>query len=327
MTAEPTVEDDGGEAPAPRQALLVERTITSSDGLSLHASDYGDPGSPWTPVVCLPGLTRSHRDFTALATHLANHRHRPRRVICVDYRGRGLSEWDERIENYNPVTEMHDVYAVMAALDIPRATIVGTSRGGIIGMFMGNDRPHCVAGLVLVDIGPVIEPLGLARIKSYVGRMPQPDDWADAAALLKRLHGGHFTAWGEAEWDRYARLTFRDDNGTPGAAYDPRLAETFEGVEFDQPIPDLWAEFNALANVPVLVVHGENSDLLSAETVAAMAAAHPDLATWTVPGEGHPPFLDGGPLLNRISSFITGHEGHEPAKAPQSEVQHGKADH
>ncbi len=302
-------------------APVGERFVTAADGLRLHVRVYGDAASPWTPVICLPGLSRTHRDYDALARHLANHRHRPRRVLCPDYRGRGRSAWDPDPQNYNPFTEMRDVHAVMAALDVPRAIFVGTSRGGIVSMFVGVDRPTCMAALVLVDIGPVIEPLGLARIKSYVGRTPPPIDWADAAAILRRLHAARFTAWDDADWDRQARLTFRDEDGRPVSDYDPRLSETLDGVDFDQPLPDMWQEFRALTNLPVLAIRGEHSDILSADTLDEMAAVHPELTMLTVPGEGHPPHLAGGPLLNRMSSFITGIEGATPPRPPMGEVK------
>ena len=191
-----------------------DRFHSSSDGLSLHIAEYGDPSAPWLPVVCLPGLSRSARDFHNLAVHLSTHRHRPRRVLAFDYRGRGLSQWDKDIANYNPLTELTDVLDGMSALGIGRAIVVGTSRGGIIAMMMGVARPHAVAGVVLNDIGPVIEPVGLARIKTYIGRTPAPDDWDDAIHIIKRLHGGQFTALSEAEWMAFARTTYRDEDGT-----------------------------------------------------------------------------------------------------------------
>jgi pimeloyl-ACP methyl ester carboxylesterase len=290
---------------------MREVFYTAADGLSLFARDYGDRISPWLPVVCLPGLSRNSRDFDALALYLAGHRHRPRRVVAFDYRGRGRSAWDRDGEGYNPITEMNDVFSGMAALGIPRAIVVGTSRGGIIALLMGVARPAAVAAIVLNDIGPALDALGLARIKAYIGRTPVPDDWVDAANIQRRLHGSHFTAWQDADWDAFARLTYREENGRPVADYDPALATTFAGVEFDRPIPTLWDEFRALQHVPMLVVRGEHSDLLSPATVTAMADAHPGLQVETVAGEGHPPLLR-GPILSRISSFITGVEGAGP---------------
>jgi pimeloyl-ACP methyl ester carboxylesterase len=289
-----------------------DRFFSSSDGLRLHIRDYGDPLSAWTPVVCLPGLSRSHRDFHDLAMHLSGHRYRPRRVLCVNYRGRSLSQWDPKIENYNPVTEVHDVYDGLAALGIPRAIVVGASRGGILGMLMGTDRPSTVAGLIMVDIGPVINPLGLARIKSYIGQTPVPDSWDDAAQILKRLHGSQFTAWGPDDWQHFAHLTYRDEAGLPIGDYDPKLSETLAGIEFDEPLPDMWSNFRALADIPIQVIRGANSDLLAAQTVGEMEDAHPGLVAVEVADQGHCPVLTGPQILNRISSFITSVEGPLP---------------
>ena len=305
--------EPAAETAAPPVAVAErDLTYTSSDNLALFARDYGDLLSPWLPVVCLPGLSRSNRDFRALALALAGHRHRPRRVLAFDYRGRGRSAWDRDRRNYNPAREMADITDGMAAAGIARAIIVGTSRGGIIGMMMGLMRPATVAGLVLNDVGPAIEPLGLARIKAYIGRTPAPDDWADAARIQRRLHGGAFTAWDDGDWDRFARLTYREEDGGPVSDYDPALGAAFEGVELDQPMQTLWPEFDGLKAIPMMVIRGANSDLLSADTVARMAAAHPGLDVVTVANEGHPPLLRGGPLLGRISSFITGIEGPNP---------------
>jgi pimeloyl-ACP methyl ester carboxylesterase len=300
-------EDDSAAGAEPRDV-----TYRSSDGLALHVRDYGDPIWPWLPVVCLPGLTRTARDFEDLAAFLATRRHRPRRVVAFDYRGRGGSQWDKNSDNYNPLTEMTDIFDGMDALGISRAVVVGTSRGGIIGMLMGVARPSALAGLVLNDIGPLIEPRGLARIKSYVGRTPPPDDWQDAVKIQQRLHGAEFTAFGEDDWTAFVRATYRDVEGRPVADYDPALSRTLDGVEFDRPVPVLWNEFNTLRSIPVLAMRGENSDLLSEKTLAAMAAAHPRFEAITVPGEGHPPRLRQTALLQRISMFLTSIEGAGP---------------
>jgi pimeloyl-ACP methyl ester carboxylesterase len=177
---------------------------------------------------------------------------------------------------------------------------------------MGVARPSVLAGLVLNDIGPTLEPVGLARIKTYIGRTPLPDDWADAVRILKRLHGGHFTALSDEQWMALARMTYRDEDGRPVPDYDPALSRTLESIEFDDPLPDLWNEFRALRSIPILSIRGANSDLLSAATVAAMAAEHPLFESVTVPGEGHTPILTTSSLLNRISAFITGIEGSGP---------------
>ncbi len=315
--------DAAEESQAPTQPTFREAIYRSSDGLKLSVRDYGNPLSPWLPVVCLAGLTRDSRDFHELAVHLSTHRHRPRRVVAFDYRGRGRSQWAKTVESYNVLTEMNDVLDGMVALNIPRAVVVGTSRGGIIGMLMGVARPATVAGLVLNDVGPVIEAHGLARIKTYVGRMPQPDDWADAAHLLRRTHGASFSTWRDVDWDYFAHLTFNDDGAGPVSAYDPQLAQTFDGLELDQPLPSMWDEFRALRTIPIVVIRGEHSDMLSADTVTCMSEEHPHVETVTVSGEGHAPLLRYGQLLARISAFITALEGNGPpvdATIPRDEA-------
>lgn len=297
------------EPPTPPETTPRDLYYTSSDGLRLHVAEYGDPISPWLPVVCLPGLSRSARDFHQLGLHLSGDRDRPRRVLAFDLRGRGLSEWDRDVARYTPLVEMQDVLDGMAALGIDRATVVGTSRGGLIAMLMGVARPSALAGVVLNDIGPAIEPRGLARLKTYIGRMPAPDDWDDAARILRRLHGGQFTALDEEDWRTFARMTWRDEDGLPVSDYDPALARTFDGVEFDRPMPTLWREFAALGSVPVLVIRGENSDILSAETVARMQREHPRFEHAIVEGQGHPPLLTRMPILQRIAAFVLRCEG------------------
>jgi pimeloyl-ACP methyl ester carboxylesterase len=179
-------------------------------------------------------------------------------------------------------------------------------------MLMAVARPSALAGVVLNDIGPRIEARGLVRIKSYVGRTPQPNDWPDAVGILRRLHGGAFPGFSNEDWDAFAHATFREENGIPVPDYDPALADTLAGIEFDRPTPALWNEFKALHAVPVLAIRGANSDLLSAETLAEMAADHPRFESIIVPGQGHPPMLRQPQLLQRISAFITGIEGAGP---------------
>ncbi len=317
--------DTAEEAVVPAAPGFREAIYTSADGLKLSARDYGSPLSPWLPVVCLAGFTRDSRDFHELAVHLSTHRHRPRRVVAFDSRGRGRSQWARSTESYNPLTEMNDALDGMAALNISRAVVVGTSRGGIVGMLMGVARPATVAGLVLNDIGPAVEAQGLARIKTYAGRTPQPDNWSDAAHLLHRIHGAGFPTWRDVDWDYFARLTFNDEDGLPVGAYDPKLARTFDGLELDRPLPAMWDEFRALKDIPILVIRGENSDLLSASTVARMSEEHPRVETVTVAGEGHAPLLRYGHLLARVSAFVTAVEGSGPpadAIIPRDEARY-----
>jgi pimeloyl-ACP methyl ester carboxylesterase len=284
--------------------------ISAPDGLRLHALCRGSRSAAVLPVVCLPGLARTAADFDALADALANDATQPRRVIALDYRGRGQSDYDRDPSNYNFQVELADVLAVLTALDALPAIFVGTSRGGILTMLLAAVRPTAIAGVVLNDIGPVIEPKGLMRIKGYVGKLPQPRSFEEGAEILRRLFDAQFPRLGTDDWLAGARHTFKQENGALVPTYDVNLAKTLEGVDFEKPFPPLWAQFDALANVPVMVIRGENSDLLSAETVAAMRARRKTLDkamdVLEVPDQGHAPLLAEPDTIARIGDFVAG---------------------
>ncbi len=276
------------------------RFVTSSDGLKLHARLYGGPVSGRLPVLCLPGLSRNAGDFDVVARSLSGER----LVVAVDYRGRGLSDHDPNWQNYALPVELDDLLAVTTALGIERAVFLGTSRGGLLTMLTTAARPTLIAGAILNDIGPVIDGAGLARIKSYLGRLPGPANWDEAVALLKTISQSRFPALTEEDWRRQAGSIWMEKGGKPVAAFDPALAKTLEAVSFDQPLPTLWPQFDGLGAVPVMVVRGANSDILSEATVAAMAQRRPDLDILTVPGQGHAPLLTDATSITRIHAFV-----------------------
>lgn len=276
--------------------------VSAPDGLKLHARCFGRRASSALPVVCLPGLARSGEDFEALATALSNDD--GRRVVAIDYRGRGRSGYDRNPANYSFQVELADVIAIITALDCQPAVFIGTSRGGILTMLLAAMRPAAIAGAVLNDIGPVIEPKGLMRIKGYVGKLPQPRDYEDASEILRRLFSAQFPTLSTDDWLKSAHRTFKEVDGRLVPDYDIALAKTLEGVDFEKPLPPLWPQFEALGNVPVMVIRGENSDLLSPETVDAMRARHKTLETLSVPDQGHAPLLAEVDVISRISDFV-----------------------
>ena len=289
----------------------VSRFVTAQDGLKLHVRVYGDNTRTALPVMCLPGLARTSADFDVLARALSQER----QVFAMDYRGRGRSDQDRNAANYNLKIELNDVLAVLTALGIERAVLIGTSRGGILTMLLAVARPRVIAGAVLTDIGPVIEAAGLMRIKGYVGKLPQPLDWNDAAEMLRRLFGAHFPKLASDDWAAFARRTFEERDGKLVSSYDPKLAQILARVDAEHPLPPLWKEFGALAGMPLLVVRGANSDLLSPETVEAMRAAHPGLQVLEVPDQGHAPLLMESDVIGRIGQFIAECEARSKAVA------------
>ena len=283
---------------------FVSRFVSAQDGLKLHVRTYGPRIAPGLAVVCLPGLTRSSADFHVLATALAGDAERPRRVVAVDYRGRGRSEYDRNADNYSLPVELSDVVAVLTALGVAPAVFVGTSRGGILAMLLAAARPSAIAGVVLNDIGPVIDTRGLMRIKSYVGKLPQPKSFEDAAEMLRRLFGAQFPKLSSDDWLDFARRSFTEQDGRLVADYDVKLANTLAGIDPARALPSLWGQFDALARVAVMVIRGANSDVLSAATVDAMRTRRGDIESVEVPDQGHAPLLVEDEMIRRIGSFV-----------------------
>lgn len=291
---------------------------TAQDGLSLHARDYGVRSSARLPIVCLAGLTRNSVDFHDLALALANHRHRPRRVVALDYRGRGQSAWDPEWKNYDVRIEVGDVMAQLAALGVEEAVFVGTSRGGLVTMGLAAARPAVIRAAVLNDIGPVIEAKGLIRIRSYVGKLPAPRTMAEAADYLRHISDARFPALAAEDWEVLARGSFVERDGKLAPSYDPALMKPLASLDLEAALPTLWPLFAGLSAVPVLAIRGEHSDLLTPETLDAMEKAHPALQRWIVPGQGHAPLLRDAPTVNRIAAFVAAVE--DGLTVPQTEA-------
>jgi pimeloyl-ACP methyl ester carboxylesterase len=276
--------------------------VTAQDGLRLHFRDYGAAAARRTQVVCLPGLSRNSADFHVLVTALTQPRER--RVIALDYRGRGRSDYDPNPANYNPAVEVGDVISVLTALGIQRAVFVATSRGGILTMLLASLRPTIIAGVVLNDIGPVIEPAGLLRIKGYIGKLPKVDSFEQAAEEMRALFAAQFPTLTAQDWLLEARRSFKLVDGRLHSNYDPALARALEAVPHDGILPPMWNQFDALGNVPLLVLRGGNSDVLSPATVEAMRQRRPDLQFHEVPDQGHPPALADAETIGRIAAFV-----------------------
>ena len=283
-------------------------TFSARDGLRLHARCYEAPGSLRPPVLCLAGLTRNSRDFQDLAVALSTGP-RARTVWALDSRGRGLSEHDRDWRNYSVPVEAQDVIDLAIVAGLHGASVIGTSRGGLIAMVLAAAQPTIIGAVVLNDIGPVIEHDGLARIAGYVSRMPVPGSWQEATEIVAGMSRRHFPDVTGEQWDQVARAWFNDRDGRPVAGYDAAIGRSISVTA--TPIPALWPQFIALAGVPMLAIRGETSDILGAHTLAEMQRRHPDCATLLVPREGHAPLLKDRRSLDTIGRFLTAVEAGE----------------
>lgn len=278
----------------------------SADGrLDLVARDY-PARKPAAPVVLMMhGLTRNSADFDPLAAHLAG----AYRLIVPDQRGRGLSEWDIDPAQYRPDVYAHDMLALLDGLGIARCGVIGTSMGGLIALVMNALRPELMQAIVFNDIGPVIEAEGLERIQSYVGPRGAMKDWTEAAARCRAINAQAFPDFGSADWQAFARRTCREQaDGTVTFDYDPAISQGVSGEGATVVPPDLWPLYVLMDRLPVLVVRGELSDLLSRETVLEMAQRHSGAyASAEVPRVGHAPILDEPAALSAITAFCKEH--------------------
>jgi len=257
---------------------------TSTDGVKLHARDYpGDPAA--VPVVCLPGLTRNARDYAALAATLAP----GRRVIAVDFRGRGESGQAKDPMSYVPATYADDVRGLLVEAGIERFVAVGTSLGGLVAMLLAGDG--VLRGAVINDVGPEIESAGLQRIRGYVGRGSSCPTWLHAARTVADAHRDIYPSWELDDWLGMAKRLYRVTSaGRIVLDYDLRIAEPFRVLATAEG-PDMWEALGGLAAVPVLVVRGGRSDVLSADVAARMIERLPQGELVTVPDVGHAPTL------------------------------------
>ena len=275
-----------------------DRHFTVRDGLRLHYRDYpGDPGKP--PILCLAGLTRNSRDFADFAE-----RYSPRfRVLALDFRGRGMSDYDPVPARYIPPTYAFDVIELLDQLAVPRAIFVGTSLGGLVTMAMAALAPHRIVAAILNDVGPELSDAGLERIRSYVGKDVRFASWDEVGEAIAINNANKFASYGPDDWVRMAKRNMREENGEIVFDYDMAIAEPFN-TSGPAPEVDMWPLFAALAEKPLLAIRGANSDLLSAEALDKMRAMAPGMKVAVVPGVGHAPELTEPEAEAAIDDFL-----------------------
>ncbi|HWX81017.1 MAG TPA: alpha/beta hydrolase [Steroidobacteraceae bacterium] len=274
----------------------------SVDALRLYCRIYPAQQAGGLPVLCLPGLTRNSRDFTALATHLSGRGE----VLAADLRGRGCSAWDPDPAHYQLPTYVQDAWSLLDARRLNKVLVVGTSLGALMGMVMAATQPERIAGVVLNDAGPEIDPAGLRRIAGYAGKLPPVTSWSDAAAQAKSIYGLAIPGLTDEDWLAYAHQGYRENaDGIPVPDVDPKISEAFKAPPTTP--ADMWRLFSLTKSVPLLVIRGALSDLLSAATVERMAREHPKLKHITVANRGHAPLLNEPDCVRAIDAFVAQH--------------------
>ena len=271
---------------------------TSDDGLQLHYRDIGNDNGEFA-ILCLPGLTRNSRDFDEFATRLAPNN----RVICIDLRGRGLSEYDENWQNYHPLTYAKDVWTLLDNLSIEKVVIMGTSLGGLIAMVMSFQNNKRIAGVILNDIGPEIDPEGLERIKKYAGLLPPVKTWAEAANQTKQVYGPWLKGINDNQWIKLAKRAYKENNhNEPVLDVDVNINKAIKQVGPQKGDP--WQYFDSLKNTESLALRGELSDILTKDIVTKMHNENPNLVSAIIPDRGHVPLLNEEICLSAVDQFL-----------------------
>jgi pimeloyl-ACP methyl ester carboxylesterase len=281
------------------EAAYSEGAWTSADGLTLRYRDYAGPADR-PPLLCIPGLTRNCRDFEPVAAAFAGEW----RVIAIDLRGRGQSDYAKDPATYMPLQYVADVVALLDQAGLGRVVTLGTSLGGIVIMLLAMVAPDRIAGAVLNDVGPEVEAAGIARIREYVGQGRSYPTWMHAARGLREQGGVAYPDFAVSDWLRLAkRLMAVGPGGRIAFDYDMKIAEPFNRPEGSAPV-DMWPAFRALGGRPVLAVRGELSDILSVVTLARMVREVKGLASVTVPRVGHAPTLEEPAARKAIAKLL-----------------------
>lgn len=283
--------------------MYSEISYLSDDGLRLYARDYPAASGPARlPVICIHGLTRNSADFEDVAPWIAG---QGRRVIAVDVRGRGNSDYDPQPERYTPAVYVNDIVKLARDLGIARAVFVGTSMGGLITMTLALRKSELIAAAVLNDVGPALSPRGLARIASYTGRGEEFENWEQAAGYIRSINEVAFPANTAAEWERWARRAFREDGSKLAMRYDANIAVPIRANKLKAASMVAQFAFRRLARRrPTLLIRGGLSDLIEQEQVNAMRAAAPHMQFAEIPDIGHAPMLSEPAAQEALRGFL-----------------------
>jgi len=280
---------------------------SARDGLMLAGRKYGWNNKDDHPVVCLPGITRNASDFHDLALYLASEDGGKRRIISIDFRGRGDSQHDKNWKKYTLSTEAEDTIDILTSLDIHGVHIIGSSRGALVALMLATSRPGLLKSVIMNDMGPVIDATGLVRIWRTYEAKTLPDTMEEAAGLRERMGKASSPAFTKKDWMKEAHRLYEIKDGKMRLKFDRKLITSLRTINLDERLPDMWPEFAALGRIPSMIIRAENSDILSSETVETMKVLHPKLQTELALGQSHAPILSVGGLEIKIAKFLNKH--------------------
>lgn len=278
----------------------TENFWPSHDGLKLYTRVYPGPDASAGTVLCLHGLTRNSHDFEDLAPHLQTRF----RVVVPDVRGRGLSARDPNPQNYQPAIYLQDMVSLMDSVVAQRVVVIGTSMGGLLAMMLGVGHRDRIARIVLNDMGPEVDPVGLERIKGYAGRLPAPKNWDEATAQTRSMFGAAWPNLSAERWSTLGRRGYREEAGVLSVDADPMIGEMLRAAP-PTATANLWPFWKALRGIPMLAIRGAQSDILSRATFAKMKAENPELVQLEVAQRGHAPLLDEPECVAAIDAFLS----------------------
>lgn len=281
-------------------------SCSASDGLKLAGRKYGwgnIKANKNTPVVCLSATTQNSSEFHELALALSTRIKSPRRVLTLDYRGRGLSDYDSE-DNYNVLQEADDTLSALMAADLSHVNIIGSARGGVIVMNLSAMRPGIINSVILNDIGPVIDARGLVIARTNNSMANEFPNWKTATEFMQHVGKVHFPNFTMLDWERHARRQFIEKDGTIVRNCDPAIIDSLNAIDLDHRIPEMWNEFIGLSNIPLLLVHGKHSNYLSSDTIKKMQNIHNNMAVIDVLDQGHTPDLATESLIQNIGKFL-----------------------
>lgn len=274
--------------------------FSSSDNLQLYARDYGH-ANPKHTLLCLHGLTRNSKDFSQLCEQLNSEY----RVIAVDFRGRGHSEYDPNPENYQPLTYANDMQGLFKAMHLDKVVIIGTSLGGLVAMLLAAQCPETVSAIVINDIGPEINLEGLQRIKAYVSEDRSVSSWEEAVAVTRQSQAAEYPDFSAEDWGNFTRNLYREnEDGLPVLDYDNAIATTMAAADESPQANDLWPVFELIKHIPILVIRGKLSDILTRDCVDRMQQTSATLQYCEVDNRGHAPLLTEPVSLEAIQQFL-----------------------